>query len=156
MEPPPSLAGVNSVRPCTLFNDKILHYRHLCKSSGLRNASSIMRLKTELYPLPSALTFSAVSGESRIATTCFFRSLRCSFAIRANSFSCSLVSGGQSSSYTIGFFAACLISSICSLVGFSLPYKTDVTIAIESPFRFSGGSCRYNPCFIASFGVNNK
>ena len=133
-----------------------LHYKHLCKSSGFRNASSIIRLKTELYPLPSALTFPAVSGESRIATTCFFRSLRCSFAIRANSFSCSLVRGGQSSSYTMGIFAACLISSICSLEGFSLPYKTDVIIAIEPPFCFSSESCGYNPCLISSLSVNNK
>ena len=133
-----------------------LHYKHLCKNSGFRNASSIIRLKTELYPLPSALTFPAVSGESRIATTCFFRSLRCSFAIRAKSFSCSFVRGGQSSSYTIGIFAACLISSICSLVGFSLPYRTDVTIAIKSPFRLIGRSCGYNPCLISSLSVNNK
>ena len=29
MEPPPSLAGVNSVRPCTLFNDEIFS-RNTC------------------------------------------------------------------------------------------------------------------------------
>ena len=30
MEPPPSLAGVNSVRPCTLFNDKFFSRKTCC------------------------------------------------------------------------------------------------------------------------------